>query len=381
MTTHSERGQRSRRLADLRDETAELERRLDSVRMSLESELGQSARESAAGQLTDAHCSRSRSRAGRPADHFTDHFGDHSADYSADRSASRHRHGDEPVFFPPMRPRYQAEQEEPDLDPEPPPADWRTEELVSHGRQSSYRRRPRLRRKTLIIAAALLVLITVILVITLSGGGPSWPASVAVVSNEATRACQNPDVKSEPDQVNFACAPATRQILWVFALMTSDDNPQFFDNQTDRMGLEPITPDQGGQVAWSLNLHHPYNPLNPTDSLAVAARAINSIIGGATVVSTSGSSVVQPGLEASPTNCLRYTGSAAVTSHQGFPGLCARPVTPAGQDELVADVYQKWMVGATPQAAQEVAVLFANASNPGDAQVQAILRQLRNRAP
>lgn len=376
MRAHSDHGQRARRLADLRDETAELERRLDSVRMSLESEFGQSARETAAGQLTDAHCSRSRSRAGRSVDHSVEH----SADHPADRSNGHHHHGDEPVFFPPIRARYQEEQEEPDLDDDPPSADWRTEELVSHGRQSSYRRRPLLRRKVLIIAAAVVVLITVILVITLSGGGPSWPASVAVVQAEAARACQNPDVKSEPDQVDFACAPATRQILWVFALMTSDDNSQFFDNQTDRMGLEPITPDQGGQVASSLNLHHPYNPLNPTDSLAVAARAINSIIGGATVVSASGSSVVQAGLEASSANCLRYTGSAAVTSRQGFPGLCAKPVTPAGQAELVADVYQRWMVGATPQAAQDVAVLFANASNPGDPQVQAILRQLRNGA-
>jgi hypothetical protein len=354
MRAHSDHGQRERRLADLRDETAELERRLDSVRMSLESELGPSAPESAAGQPSEAHGARSRSRPGR--------------------SADRHHHGDEPVFFPPLHPRYQEEPE--DL----PPADWRTEELVSHGRQSR-RAHPLLQRKVLIIAAAVVVLITVILVITLSGGGPSWPASVAVVQTEAARACENPDVKSEPDQVDFACAPATRQILWVFALMTSNDNPKFFDNQTDRMGLEPITPAQGGQVAWSLNLHQPYNPLNPTDSLEVAARAINSIVGGATVISATGSPVVQPGLEASPANCLRYTGSAAVTSRQGFPGLCARPVTPAGQAQLVADVYQKWMVGSTPQAAQDAAVLFANAGNPGDAQVQAILRQLRNRAP
>jgi hypothetical protein len=277
-----------------------------------------------------------------------------------------------------LRPR---DPQEPDLDAEPAPADWRTEELVNNGRRTSYRSRPLLRRKTLIIAAAVVVLISVIVVIILSGGGPSWPASVAVVQNEAARACQNPDVKSEPDQVNFACAPATRQVLWVFALMTSNDNSQFFDNQTGRMGLEPITAEQGGQVAWSLNLHHPYNPLNPMDSLEVAARAINSIIGGATVISATGAPVVQPGLEATPANCLRYTGSAAVTSHNGFPGLCAKPLTaPAGQAELVADVYQRWMVGATPLAAQDIAVLFANAGNPGDPQVQAILRQLRNRA-
>ena len=55
--------------------------------------------------------------------------------------------------------------------------------------------------------------------------GPSWPASVATVQSEVTTACQNPDVKSEPGQVNFACAKGTGQILWVFALLTSNDNP------------------------------------------------------------------------------------------------------------------------------------------------------------
>ena len=56
-------------------------------------------------------------------------------------------------------------------------------------------------------------------------GRPAWPA----VQREVARACQNPDVKSEPGQVNFACARATRQILWVFALLTSGDNPNFGD--------------------------------------------------------------------------------------------------------------------------------------------------------
>ena len=42
----------------------------------------------------------------------------------------------------------------------------------------------------------------------------------------------------------------------------------------------------------------------------------------------------------------------------------------------MADVYQKWIVGAAPQAAQDAAVLFANSTNPGDPQVQAILKHL-----
>ena len=72
---------------------------------------------------------------------------------------------------------------------------------------------------------------------------------------------------SEPAQVNFACGKDTSQILWVFALMTSGNNAQFKDAKTGRQGLEPITPAQGGPVALSLNLHHPYNAAGPVDSL------------------------------------------------------------------------------------------------------------------
>ena len=227
--------------------------------------------------------------------------------------------------------------------------------------------------------AGLLVAIAVVL---LSTGGASWPPSVATVQSQAASACQNPDVKSEPGQVNFACAKTTRQILWVFALMTSADNPSFADTKTGRLGLEPIAPAQGGEMAWSLNLHHPYNPFNPVDSLEVAARAINNIIGGATLTGAYGNPVVQSGLESSPANCVRYTGSASLTSRQGFPNLCAKPVTsPAGEAALVADVYQKWVPGAAPKAAQDAAVLFENAQNPGDPQVQAILKHLPNSRP
>jgi hypothetical protein len=207
--------------------------------------------------------------------------------------------------------------------------------------------------------------------------GPSWPSSVATVQDEITTACQNSNVVSEPGQVNFACGKDTSQILWVFALLTSGDNPGYADAKTNRKGLEPITPAQGGEIAWSLNLHHPYNPANPVDSLQVAARAINNIIGGATLTGASGNPVVQPGLESKPENCARYTGSPALVSHAGFPSLCASPVaSPEGQAALVADVYQQWMPGATPVAAQNASVLFENANDPGNPQVQAILKTL-----
>ena len=63
------------------------------------------------------------------------------------------------------------------------------------------------------------------------------------------------------------------------------------NTRSRRKGLEPIAPGQGGDVAWSLNLHHPYDPASPTDSLQVAARAINNIIGGTTLTGSNGAPV------------------------------------------------------------------------------------------
>jgi hypothetical protein len=77
-------------------------------------------------------------------------------------------------------------------------------------------------------------------------------------------------VAAEPSGQNFACAKDTDQVLWVFALLTSGDTPNFVDQSTGRDGLDPVQPAQDGDIAWSLNLHHPYDPANPIDSLAVA---------------------------------------------------------------------------------------------------------------
>jgi hypothetical protein len=163
----------------------------------------------------------------------------------------------------------------------------------------------------------------------------------------------------------------------VFSLLTSGDNAKFGDAANGRLGLEPITPQQGGEVAWSLNLHSPYSAANPIDSLEVAARAINNIIGGATVTGSNGQPVIQPGLQSSPSNCLRYTGSSALKSRAGYPGMCADPVnTPAGEAALVTDVFQKWMVGASLQEAQNAGTLFEFSTDPGAPQVQQILKQL-----
>ena len=264
----------------------------------------------------------------------------------------------------------------------PPPArsgrsaGSRTQTLIDRGRRSAGHARRSRTRKIVLGAAGLAVVVAIASVILLKSN-PSWPPSVATVQREITTACQNPNVASEPGQVNFACGKTTSQILWVFALMTTADNPQFTDAKTGRQGLEPITPTQGGEVAWSLDLHHPYNPYNPVDSLAVAARAINNIIGGATLTSANGKPAVQPGLESDPGSCAKYTGSSAVVARAGFPSVCAQPVaTATGQAALAADAYKQWVVGATPAQAYDVSVLFANANDPGNAQVQAILKTL-----
>ena len=253
----------------------------------------------------------------------------------------------------------------------------RTARLVGHGRQPP---QPSHRGRKMVLiglAVAVAAALLTVLVLAVTRPTPSWPASVTTVQRQIAAACQNPDVRSEPSQVNFACNKNTRQILWVFSLMTSGNNPNFASIRTGRQGLEPIKPSVGGQVAWSLNLHHPYSPANPIDSLQVAARAINNIIAGATMTAATGKPIVQPGLESVPANCARYTGSGAVTSRDGYPPLCAKPITSkAGQGYLVADVFRKWMVGAPPSAAQDAAVLFQNPDDPGNPQVRAILGSL-----
>jgi hypothetical protein len=255
--------------------------------------------------------------------------------------------------------------------------DERTRALIDRGRRSVRRGRFGRRRKTTVGLVVLVAAATAVVMVVVFRPSASWPPSVAVVKNEITMACQNPNVVSEPNQVNFACEKSTSQILWVFSLMASGDNPNFSDAKTGRQGLEPIAPAQGGEVAWSLNLHHPYNPVNPIDSLEVAARAINNIIGGASLTGSNGTPSVQPGLESKPANCARYTGSAAVITRSGYPEICASAVTsPSGVAALVADVYQQWFVGSSPLSAQEASVLFENANDPGNPQVQAILKGL-----
>jgi hypothetical protein len=314
----------SQRVADLKHKASALERELSTARESLEHEL---AEEIYAHDVYDRPAPPVADRA--PAPHA-------------------HQHGTED----------------------------RTEILVNLGHPSAYSRRFTGGRRKAAIGGAMVIGLVIIMIVVLTSGGASWPASVARMQAQVSQACENQNVMSEPGQVNFACAKDTHQILWVFALLTSGGNADYASAKTGRVGLEPIVPSQGGQIAWSLNLHHPYSPASPIDSLQVGARAINNIIGGATLTGSNGKPVVEAGLESNASNCQRYTGSARLAKHTGFPVMCAKPVsTSAGQAALVADVYQRWM-GATPQAAQDAAVLFQNAQNPGNPQVQAILKHL-----
>jgi hypothetical protein len=256
----------------------------------------------------------------------------------------------------------------------------RTEALINRGRPRARRsRRRRLLghwRLVAVGAAALLAGAIAALVVT-GGSGAAWPASVATVQGEVKQACANPDVAAEPGGLNFACAKDSQPVLWVFSLLTSGDNPGFVDQSTGRRGLEPVQPAQGGDIAWSLNLRSPYSPADPVDSLMVAARAVNNIVYGATLTSSSGTPLVEPGLESKAANCQRYTGSARLVTRSGYPARCASPVSgPSGQAALVSDVFQQWMGGTPSRIAAEAGVLFVNANNPGNAQVQAILASL-----
>jgi hypothetical protein len=256
----------------------------------------------------------------------------------------------------------------------------RTEALINHGRSPARPARTRriLAHWRLIAVAAVALLAGIIAaLVAVGGGGASWPGSVTTVKAEIKQACENPDVAAEPSGLNFACGKDTQQVLWVFSLLTSGDSPGFVDQSTGRKGLEPIQAAQGGDIAWSLNLHHPYDPANPIDSLQVAARAINNIISGATLTSTSGGALVEPGLESNAANCQRYTGSSNLITRSGYPARCAAPLNgAAGAAALVSDAFQQWMGGTPSRIAQQAGVLFQNGDNPGDPRVQAILSSL-----
>src|SRR5579871_6750037 len=121
------------------------------------------------------------------------------------------------------------------------PVSGRTEALINRGRPGHRQRRRRrlLAHWRLITAGGVAVLTGAgAAVIAAHGSGAAWPASVATVQAEIKQACANPDVAAEPSGLNFACASGTDRVLWIFALLTSGDNPHFVDQSTGREGLE-----------------------------------------------------------------------------------------------------------------------------------------------
>ena len=140
----------------------------------------------------------------------------------------------------------------------------RSERLINGGRRHVKRgpRRWLAHWRAIAIGAAAFAAGITLITVVLPGRSPGWPASVATVQTEITTACQNPDVVSEPGQVNFACAKDTQQVLWVFSLLTSGNNPGYADTvqrparassrsagpgRRHRLVAEPAPPVQPGQ--------------------------------------------------------------------------------------------------------------------------------------
>ena len=96
----------------------------------------------------------------------------------------------------------------------------------------------------------------------------------------------------------------------------------------------------------------PVQPGERVDSLEVAARAINNIIAGATLTSTSGGALVEPGLESTAADCQRYTGSARAGDPVRATRRAAPPRSPRrGEAALVGDAFAQWMGGTPSQIA------------------------------
>ena len=186
----------------------------------------------------------------------------------------------------------------------------------------------------------------IVLIVVVFGPSASWPAIVAVVQNEITTACQNPNVVS-PSQVNFACDKATNQILWVFSLMTSGDNPSFSDAKSGR-GAGAHFPDAGRRRGLVPQPASSVRSVQPDRQPRGRSTGHQRHHRRREPDGEQRQAAVQAGLESNPANCARYTGSAAVVTRAGYPNICASPVTSAsGQAALVADVYQQWSVGAS----------------------------------
>jgi hypothetical protein len=254
-------------------------------------------------------------------------------------------------------------------------------------------RRPtrRTRRRRTILACAGMVVIAVIAAIVMSSG-PSWPPVVLHVQNEVKVACGQANTSA--NGVTFACDSQTQQILWVMSLVTSAGNANYNGNRWSalvsvnspkaakiRVGLEPIYTVEGAQLYQlllkSMQMPEPYNPLNPSQSILVAAQAINNMIaGGYGVDPRTGGPKVFPGFMQYRKACLAYTGSAAQIWRDGLPE-CKKPIEQSGYPALVRDIATQWIPGGKAALVKDVLILFEHASDPGNPQVRSVLKQLQ----
>ena len=166
-------------------------------------------------------------------------------------------------------------------------------------------------------------------------------------------------------------------MLWVFSLLTSGNNPA---SSTRRPGARASSRSRRPRAATSPGRSTCTIPTTrPTRSTACRSRPGRSTTSSAAPPSPArpAGPDVEPGLESKAANCERYTGSALLVTRSGLPGpLRAAGHHRSGQAALVSDVFQQWMGGTPAAMAAQAGVLFENAGNPGNPQVQAILTSL-----
>lgn len=263
-------------------------------------------------------------------------------------------------------------------------------------------RQGRKRAQTALLVVVAIAVIA-LLVRTVHTGGSGYPGNVNQVKSWISTACQNKNTLPTGSNVQFACSTQGRNILWVFALMSSGANPDYVGKMPtqqeqqkgakQRFGLMPVPAGVGTLYASSLDLGHVYSPIPPkqyqsdpryvnqaaVDSLEVAALALNVDLGGTVAYGS-----VQQGLEGNkngPANCQRYTGSSAQTTLTSGLVVCAKPMTPNGQLAAVEDLWLQWDIPGSDQNSQtlaknaaKVAASLYRSPNTPDADAQNALR-------
>ena len=254
----------------------------------------------------------------------------------------------------------------------------RTEALINHGRRPA--RRSRTRR--VLAHWRLLLSACVALVAGVDRGrcsrsaaaAPGWPASVASVRAEIKQACANPDVAAEPSGLNFACAKDTQQVLWVFSLLTSGNNPGYVDQGNWPQGprANSASPGRGHRL-----VAQPAPPVQPGEPASTAlrsrpARSTTSSAARPSPLALAAHSSKRTDEHRGELRALHRLGR--LDTRQGYPAACASPVTraTARRRSLAMHSSSGWAARRRRSRA-EAGILFQNADNPGSPKVQAIL--------